>query len=75
MEGILPENVINYDETTLTNDPGKRRKIYQQETKYPERILNKTKSSTSRTSAGYASGEILPLYTVYKSEHLDRRRT
>ena len=38
--------------------------------RYPERILNGTKASTSLMLAGTASGKVLPVYVVYKSDHL-----
>ena len=38
--------------------------------KYPERIINSTKSATSLMFCGSASGEILPPYVVYKAEAL-----
>ena len=70
LEGIPPKNIINYDETNLTDDPGRKRMIFKRGTKYPERIMNGTKSSTSIMLAGSAAGDVLPLYVVYKSEHL-----
>ncbi|KAK3765045.1 hypothetical protein RRG08_023563 [Elysia crispata] len=70
LQGVPPQNIINYDETNLTDDPGRRRMIFRRGVKYPERILNGTKSSTSLMLAGTAAGELLPLYVVYKSENL-----
>ena len=70
LAGVPPENIINYDETNLTDDPGRKRMIFKRGARYPERILNTSKSSTSLMLAGTASGEVLPLYVVYKSEHM-----
>ena len=70
LDGIPPQNIINYDETNLTDNPGRKRMIFKRGIKYPERIMNGTKSSTSIMLAGSAAGEVLPLYVVYKSEHL-----
>ena len=70
LEGVPPQNIINYDETNLTDDPGRRRMIFRRGVEYPERILNGTKSSTSLMLAGTAAGELLPLYVVYKNENL-----
>ncbi|KAK9883062.1 hypothetical protein WA026_001267 [Henosepilachna vigintioctopunctata] len=39
-------------------------------TKYPERIINSSKASTSVMFAAAADGTILPPYVVYKSMHL-----
>ena len=70
LEGVPPQNIINYDETNLTDDPGRRRMIFRRGVKNPERILNGTKSSTSLMLADTAAGELLTLYVVYKSENL-----
>lgn len=70
LDGVSPENIINYDETNLTDDPGRRKMIFKRGCRYPERIMNSTKSSTSLMLAGTASGFVLPVYIVYKSEHL-----
>ena len=70
LDGVPPENIINYDKTNLTDDPGRRRIIFKRGTRYHERILNGTKASTSLMLAGTASGEVLAVYVVYKSDHL-----
>ena len=70
LNGVPPENIINYDETNLTDDPGRRRMICKRGARYPERIINGTKASTSLMLAGTASGVVLPVYVVYKSDHL-----
>ena len=44
LEGVPPENVVNYDETNLTDDPGRKRGIFRRGTKYPERVMNSTKT-------------------------------
>ena len=61
---------MNYDETNLTDDTGRKQAIFRRGTKYPERIMNNTKSATSIMFAGSAAGELLPVYVVYKAEHL-----
>lgn len=70
LDGVPPENIINYDETNLTDDPGKKKIIVRRGTKYPERVMNSTKSSISVMFAGTASGHLLPPYVVYKAVHL-----
>ena len=70
LNGVPPENIINYDETSLTNDPGRWQMIFKRGAHYPESILNGTKASTSLMLAGTASGEVLPVYVIYKSDHL-----
>lgn len=70
LKHVQPHLIINYDETNLSDDPGKKRCIFKRGVKYPERIMNYSKGSTSIMFAGTASGKMLPLYTVYKAEHL-----
>jgi len=70
LEDISPQNIINYDETNLSDDPGRKKVVVKRGTKYPERIMNSSKSSTSLMLAGTAAGELLPVYVVYKSEKL-----
>jgi len=65
-----PENIYNYDETNLTDDPLNKRVVIKRGTKYPERVMNSSKSSTSVMFCGTAAGELLAPYVVYKSEHL-----
>ena len=45
--GIPPENVFNYDESNLTNNPGKSKALFKQGKKYCERVQDYTKSSIS----------------------------
>ena len=61
---------MNYDETNISNDPGRKKVIFKRGTKYPERIINSSKTSTSVMYAGCADGTILPPYVVYKATHM-----
>lgn len=67
---IPPTHIFNYDETNLTDDPGQKRVIVRRGCKYPEKICNASKSSTSIMFCGSASGELMPPYVVYKSQKL-----
>ncbi|CAB3222392.1 unnamed protein product [Arctia plantaginis] len=40
LEGVPFANIINYDETNLSDDPGKRKVITKRGVKYPERVMN-----------------------------------
>lgn len=64
------ENIWNLDETNLTDDPGQKKVICHRGVKYPEKICNFSKSSTSIMVCGSAAGEVLPPYVVYKSSQL-----
>lgn len=70
LQTSIEQNIINYDETNLTDDPGRKKMIFKRGVRYPERIMDSTKSSTSLMLAGTATGSILPVYVVYKSENL-----
>lgn len=70
VEGVTPDCIINYDETNLTDDPGSKKYIYKRGTKYPERVKNNSKSAISLMFSGTADGQSLPIYVVYKSDHL-----
>ena len=65
--GIPPDCVFSYDETNLGDDPGRKKCLMKQGTKYLERILNKSKSWTSLMFCDTATEQILPVYVVYKA--------
>ena len=69
-EPIRKENIFNYDETNLSDNPGTKKCIYKRGVKYPERIKDSTKSAISVMFCGSASGDMLPAYVVYKAENL-----
>lgn len=70
IEGVSPDCIINYDETNLTDDPGNKKYIFKRGCKYPERVINSSKSSISLMFAGTADGQSFPIYVVYKADHL-----
>lgn len=70
LAGVSPELIINYDETNMTDDPGKTKIITRRGCKHPERIMDSSKSSVSVMFSGTASGFLLPPYVVYKAENL-----
>lgn len=70
LKDVPPSNIINYDETNLCDDPGRKKLIFRRGCKYPERIMNSSKASTSVMFAATADGKILPPYVVYKAQHL-----
>lgn len=69
-ENVPPENIYNYDETNLCDDPGRKTVICRRGTKYPETIINATKVSFTVMFCGNAAGEAIPPFIIYKSEHL-----
>ena len=43
LEDISPQNIINYDKTNFSDDPGRKKVAVKSDTKYPERIMNSSK--------------------------------
>jgi hypothetical protein len=70
LDGVAPENIWNYDETNLSDDPGRKKCVVRRGCKYPERIINSSKVGFSVMFCGNGTGEILPPYTVYQAVHL-----
>lgn len=70
LQGIPPENVFNFDETNVSDNPGTKKCIFKRGVKYPERIMGHSKTSISLMFCGSAAGNLLPIYTVYKGENL-----
>ncbi|XP_038106747.1 jerky protein homolog-like [Culex quinquefasciatus] len=69
-EGIPDHLKINYDESAWADDPGRKKLIFKRGCKYPERVINQTKSSVSVMFAATASGVLLPPYVIYKATNL-----
>lgn len=70
IKDVPASHIINYDETNLCDDPGRTKIIAKRGCKYPERVMNSSKTSTSIMFACSGDGTMLPVYTVYKSQHL-----
>lgn len=68
--GVPASNIWNYDESNLTDDPGRKKVIAKRGCKYPERICNSSKTSISIMMCGSAAGDLLPPYVVYRSGKL-----
>ncbi|KAJ0171396.1 hypothetical protein K1T71_012946 [Dendrolimus kikuchii] len=68
--GVPLGNIENYDESNLADDPGQNKILTKRGVKYPERVMNHTKWSTSLMLAASADGRLLPCYVVYKAVHL-----
>ena len=73
LRGIPPENIFNYDEMNITDDPGSKSVIVKRGHGHRvERKLDHSKQSTSVMFAGNASGRFLPPMIVYKALNLYR---
>uniref|UniRef100_H3B163 DDE-1 domain-containing protein n=1 Tax=Latimeria chalumnae TaxID=7897 RepID=H3B163_LATCH len=67
---IPPQNIYNFDETNLSDDPETKKCVFKRGIKFPERIRNSTKAAISIMFCGSATGEMLPAYVIYKAEHI-----
>lgn len=70
IKDIPPCNIWNYDETGFVDDPGKKKILTKRGCKYPERIMNSTKTNISVMFCCNGNGGIAPPYVNYKSEKL-----
>lgn len=70
LHDVPPENILNYDETNLSNEPGVKKCLFRRGVKYPERIINYSKGNISIMFSGTATGEMLPPYIIYKAQNL-----
>ncbi len=65
LQGVPPTNIINYDETNLTDDIGRKRCVFKRSCRYPNRVAPSTKTGFSVMFAGAADGTVYPPYTVW----------
>jgi len=65
---ITPGNIINYEETDLSDDARRTKCIFPRGSNYPESAIHSSKSTNML--AGSALGELLPTYVVYKAEQM-----
>ncbi|KAE9542276.1 hypothetical protein AGLY_003403 [Aphis glycines] len=70
IENVSAQNIYNYDESNLQDNPGKLKMIFQRGTKYSERIQNHSKSATSIMVCGSAAGVLLPPYIIFKASEM-----
>ncbi|KAG5860749.1 hypothetical protein JTB14_003817 [Gonioctena quinquepunctata] len=70
LKDVPPSAVVNYDETNFTDDPGRVKVIVRETCKRAEKIMDFSKAATSVMFACAASGSLLPVYIVYKADHL-----
>lgn len=71
LQNVPPENIYNYDEINLTDDPDQKKKCgVKRGEKYPVNLRKTSKTSISMLLSGNAIGDILPPVVVYKSVRL-----
>lgn len=70
LKGISADCIINYNETNIVDDLGKKIVIGRRGAKHCYRIMDSSKCSVSVMFARTASGKLLPPYIVYGAEHI-----
>lgn len=70
LRGINQASIINYDETNLADDPGKRKVVVKRGCKHPEFVVNSSKASISVMMACAADGTLLPPFVIYRSKNI-----
>ena len=70
LKDVPPGNIMNYDETNLCDNPGRKKVIAKRGLKHQEHVMNSTKSTTSIVYAGCVDGSLLLPYVVYKATNM-----
>ncbi|KAJ8918218.1 hypothetical protein NQ315_014087 [Exocentrus adspersus] len=70
LENVPPGNVMNYDETNISDDPGRVKVFVKKGAKHAVRIIDSSKSSNSVMFAVLGDGTMLPPYIVYKAKNM-----
>lgn len=70
LEGVPAANIVNYDETGFSDDPGKSKAIFRRGSRTSERVIDHSKVNTSVMFAISASGRTLPPYILYKAKYI-----
>ncbi len=68
--GIPPENIYNFDETNLRDDPGVKKCIFKKGTKYCGKVQNTSKQAISVMMCGPAKWPMVPPMVAYKAQNL-----
>lgn len=59
LDNIPAQNIVNFDDTNFSDDPGSKKMVFRREVKYPERNINLTKGCISVMFTVSAIGEVL----------------
>lgn len=70
LKDVPSENILNYDESGFTDDPGRNKVVVRKKSRHAERVMDFSKSNTSVMFCVSGSGETLPPYIVYKADHI-----
>lgn len=67
---IPPQNLWNYDETNMRDNPGAQQAIFQKGVKYAEQVRDHSKSSISMMFCYNALGGSVPPFFLYKGQNV-----
>jgi hypothetical protein len=67
---IPPQNLWNYDETNMRDNPGAQKAIFQKGVKYAEQVRDHSKSSISLMYCYNGVGDSIPPFFVYKGHNV-----
>ena len=70
IDGVPPENIWNFDETNLRDDPGNDKCLVKKGTKYVEKVMNTSMQCVSVMFCGSAAGELMNVHVNYKAKSL-----
>ncbi|KAJ8967342.1 hypothetical protein NQ314_002947 [Rhamnusium bicolor] len=70
LSDIDDENLYNYDEQYIQDDPGAKKAVVPRRAKRVEGVQNHTRTSMSLMVCGSANGDLLPPMVVYKAQNL-----
>jgi hypothetical protein len=69
-QGIPPTHIFSYDETNLADNTSASKFLFRRGVKYPDRVINTSKSCVTMMLCGSADGTWLPPFIIYKSDDL-----
>ena len=67
LENLPPNNIINNDQTNMSDDPGKQQIIVKRGNKHAEKMIDSSKTSISIMMATTGDGTLLPPYVLFNS--------
>lgn len=67
---VEPQNIFNYDETCVSDNPGSKKVLVPRGTRRVELVKEHSKVNISIMACGSASGNLLPPMVCYKAQNL-----
>ena len=67
---VPPENIWNFDESNLRDNPGKKKCLVKKGVKYVEKVQNTSMQCVSIMLCGSAAGQLMNVHVSYKAKSL-----